>query len=137
MANWIPKLVYNAITITFDYPPQGKDPKGERWKFVGVSNTSKSGLEQTMIDYIENLNTLNFSHISETIKDSLETFLKTWGYLGKEFDFYFDKDVPGTKVTVTIPRNGRNTKPDIHVWDNSVNPRTPMYKFKLMLRSVE
>ena len=136
MSNWIPKIVYNSTTITFDYPPKGKDPIGEQYTFNGTVSESKSGLEQTIIDNIEINYDADFSHVSETIKAQLTTFLTTWGYLGKEFDYDFDKDDAGSKVTVTLPNTGRKVKFDIHIWDNSVSPRTPMYKFKLTMRRI-
>ena len=108
--SWIPKIVYNSTTINFDFPPAGADFKGESYKTVGTITTSKSGIQQTVIDYIEKTNSINFSFVSETVKAQLETFLETHALSGKEFDFYFDKADNATKVTVKLDKGGLNPK---------------------------
>ena len=60
--------------ITFDYPPK-KEPIGESPKWSGSVAISKSGLTQYVEDYIESETTLEFSHISQTIKDKFNYFL--------------------------------------------------------------
>ena len=86
---YIPKIVYNAITITFDFPAKGPDPFGEVSKANSSIATSKSGLQQTLLNFIEKENTLTFSHITQIIKDKIDTLLETHAYLGKEFDRLF------------------------------------------------
>lgn len=136
MSNWIPKIVYDGTTIDFEYPPKGKEVYGETDRFIGIVSVSKSGVEQTLTDHVEIGNSIDFSHVSETIVEQLKTFVRTWGYMGKEFEYFFDKDVPASSVTVTLAKTGRQINFKTVAWRNRDTPPTPMYKFKLKLRRV-
>ena len=128
---YIPKIVYNATTINFDFPPES-DPKGEKYKTVGTVTTSKSGIQQTVVDYIEKGYTINFSFITDTIKTQIETFLETHALLGKSFDYYFDKDDALTKITVQLDSSSMNVDFKIITRKGSGF----LYKFKLKFRRV-
>ena len=107
--NYIPKIIYNSTTIEFDYPPKG-DTFGERIKFVGKITKSKSGVQQTVTDYLEGINTVTYSFLSEALKQSLNTFLTTHALFGKEFDYWTDKGDVATKITVRLDGSSMNPK---------------------------
>jgi hypothetical protein len=107
--SYIPKIVYNATTIEFDYPPEG-DTFGERLKFNGRITKSRSGVQQTITNYIEQINGITYSFVSESVKQSLNTFLITHGLLGKDFEYWFDKDEVSTKFTVKLDSSSMNPK---------------------------
>ena len=110
--SYIPKIVYNSTTIEFDLPPKG-DTLGETIRAVGKVTESKSGIQQTIIDFIEKQNLITFSFLTETKKQALETFMITHGMMGKSFTYFFDKDIPGTAVTVKLHKSSFNTRPKI------------------------
>lgn len=101
--NYIPKIVYGTgpTTIQFDYPPKG-DVKNQTLKATGRTTVSKSGAQQTVTDFVEEINKLTYSHVSETLKTSLETFFLTHALLGKSFTYFFDSGDVATSFTVQL-----------------------------------
>ena len=101
--SFIPKIVFGTgpTTIAFDFPNK-KDPFGLELKHVGKTTVAKSGNTQTITDHILQNNSITFSHVSESIKISLENFFKTHAFLGKSFSYFEDKDDPTTERTVII-----------------------------------
>lgn len=79
-----------AHTIEFIFPP--KEPKGEKKTTSANTSESLSGLKQVSVNYIEGFRSLNFSFLSEDLKNSLETFLDSWGMLGQSFRYYDNKE---------------------------------------------
>ena len=133
--NWIPKIVYGspATTITFEFPPKGPKVRGVRLKHVGTLTKSKSGAQQTITDFIEEINTINFSHVSEIIKGELDTFFTTHGLLGKSFSYFFDKGDAATEVVVKLDRSGTAINFDEQA---STAVDAFIYKFRLKIRRV-
>ena len=130
-ANWIPKIEYGVgpTTITFEYPPKGPKVRGKQLKHIGTRTTSKSGAQQTITDFIEENNTINLSHVSEVITGQLETFFLTHGFLGKSFDYYFDKDDVATKVTVKLDESGTTVN-----FDEQLSTAVDAFLYKLKLK---
>lgn len=92
MANFIPKIVYNSTTITFDVPLEG-DPFGEVVKANNVTSRAASGARQNSQLYLEEFLELNFTFVSKTLKDQVSTFFTTWASQKKVFTFYPHSDV--------------------------------------------
>lgn len=132
---YIPKLVYNAITITFDYPTMGPDAIGETIMANRTVNISGSGEQQTLLHHMEIENNYTFSHISSTLKSSIDTFLKDWGFLGNEFDYYPDKDDATTKITVRLSKRTNSVKYKILTWTGTANAN-PIYELTMRFRRV-
>ncbi len=132
---YIPKIVYDGNTITFDFPVKGPDPFAENLKANSSISQSKSGLQQTLLNFTEIENSLVFSHVSQSIKDSVNTLLTTWAFLGNEFDYFPDKDDAGTKITVTLARSGMAVKYKVLTWTGIANANA-IYEFRLRLRRV-
>lgn len=89
--NWKPKIIYNAITITFSFPPEG-DPLKESIKTASKTSTSLTGLEQSSWFFNEETQSINFKFLTKTELDALRTFYKVWGSRGKVFDYYPSED---------------------------------------------
>jgi len=102
----IPKIVFNATTITYVFPPKGPDSEGETLRQVGRVTVSKSGKEQVITDFIEEINDVRLSFLTEALKDSTKTFLTTHALLGKSFSYFKDKDTPASEIVVTLDRRG-------------------------------
>lgn len=98
-----------GFRIEFELPPK-RDPLGEDTKFVGTTTTSKSGATQTITDYIEKTFKVNFSHISQTLKDEFDNFLITHALLGKSFSYFEDKNEPTSEQIVEKEDNYRSPK---------------------------
>lgn len=95
MSHNVPKLVYGTIptAIVFTYPPVakgGNDP--ESYVSKDHTNFSLAGVRQTSVDYVQAENTVVLSHLSEAQYQAIATFFKTWGYLGKSFQYYEDQN---------------------------------------------
>jgi len=119
--------------IEFDYPPK-KEPIGENPKFNGSVATSKSGLVQYITDYIEIETTLEFSHITQAIKDKFNWFLLTHCLSGNEFSFYRDKDEPTSEEVVE--KNDNYTSPGFKVITRKGTGFSFLWMFKLSFRKV-
>ena len=132
---YIPKIVYNAITITFDYPTVGPDALGQTMKATNNTVVSQSGLQQTLYHFTESVHTFTFSHVSSTLKDSIETFLIDWGFRGKEFDYYPDKDDAATKITVRLTGGSKSVQKKIITWTGS-GTTNAVYEFKMQFRRI-
>jgi len=94
MADFIPKLEYGTITpvtITFDYPPKSDD--GDQLNTIEKISTSISGVRQVIVENIEATRRIEYSHLTQTLVDSLKTFFLNVGGLGKAFKYYDDKDL--------------------------------------------
>ena len=102
MANWIPRIVYNAITLNFTSPPEG-DPINERLRKNIKSSISLNGTEQVSWRYNEETITINFRFLTSTEYNSLKTFWDDWASKGKSFDYYTsnDESARGTYVDRT------------------------------------
>jgi len=85
--NFIPKIIYNSITLSFTYPPE-KDPVNEQIKTAAKVTTSSSGIDQTQFFYNEEIFKMKFKLLTKTQLDALRTFYLDWGSRGKEFDYY-------------------------------------------------
>lgn len=92
MANFLPRILYNAITITY-LTPLEDDPFGEKIKATNVTTTSGSGLQQNNQLYQEEHLKLKFTFVSKALADATRTFFKDWGSRKKVFTFYPHGDV--------------------------------------------
>lgn len=95
MANHIPKIIYNSITVQFDFPPVD-DPLGEKVKTVGDEATSANGTIQYAQRYIEQTYKVKLSFVTKTDADAFRTFFEDWGSLKKEFEYYQHSDESAT-----------------------------------------
>ncbi len=106
--------------IELDYPPievEGEtlDPQERRSK-------SLSGESQVSVDFIEGVRNLLFSHISSTLKTSLQTFHSGHAGLGYSFRYFEDKAVDSyvTYELKTLTWKPRKLAPaglDVYVWN--------------------
>lgn len=111
--NWIPKIIYNSITIEFDIPPV-RDPLNENIKGVGSSTIAADGNEQYSQDYQQEEIKLLFKKLTVAQVIALRTMYKTWALLGKSFDYYIHKSEAGFE-TYTLAKkdfNPKRTSPD-------------------------
>lgn len=109
--NWIPQIEYDPgsgpVIITFDFPVR-KEPFGQSIKFSGKVQESESGRLQTLTNFIAETNKLTFSHVSQTLFEAMEIFLKTHAIQGKEFLFSFDNTDVTTKFTMQLSKRSRS-----------------------------
>jgi len=75
--------------ISFDYPPI--ETEGETLDSKERNTPALSGVTQTSVDYVEGKRTLEFSHVTQAIKDAYYNFFRTYAYLGQDFYYYDDK----------------------------------------------
>ncbi len=78
-----------GFAIAFDYPP--KEETGEILDSKNTSSESLSGVRQTSLNYIEAIRKPIFSFLTQTIYDSVDTFLKNHALLGNSFRYFEDK----------------------------------------------
>lgn len=74
----------------FRYPP--RDDDGEGLNVKERKSTSISGVTQISIDHVEILRPMVFSFLTKDEIDDLRFFWNDWAYIGKEFQFFDDKD---------------------------------------------
>ncbi|MFN8741539.1 MAG: hypothetical protein ACK5YR_16560 [Pirellula sp.] len=74
--------------ISLQYPPI--EPTGAKLNTNAQISESLSGVRQVSIYNIEEIRTLSFSFLTETIKNSFDTFLKTHGCFGQSFRYFED-----------------------------------------------
>ena len=86
MANYIPKLVYNSITLSFSYPPSKDDFENLEPKRVVA--TSVNGTQQVLFQYTEIIRKLTFKFLTQAQHDALQTFFTSWAIAGNTFDYY-------------------------------------------------
>ena len=94
MAHHIPKIIYGStipLTVELEYPPKdyGAPEQDDSKERILVS---LSGQRQVQVDFLEVTRPLKFAGLSETKLAALRTFFRQWGYLGKSFRYYDDKD---------------------------------------------
>jgi hypothetical protein len=119
--------------IQFDYPPK-KEPIGENPKWVGSVSTSKSGLTQYMEDFIEIETSLEFSHISQDIKDRFEYFLLTHCLRGSSFSFY--RDYLESASEEIVEKNDNYTSPSFKIITRKGAGYNFLWSFKFAYRKV-
>jgi len=130
--NWIPKIEFGSgpTTIELDFPQKRPKVVSPKYKHVGTVTKAKSGKQQTITDFIEVLHTIDLSHISETLKLSLESFVLTHAMLGKSFDYFFDKGDVTTKETFKFDKG---VSPEFRE-QAATGVDTFIYKVKFRLR---
>ena len=69
--------------------------------------------EYQLTDHIQKTNQVVLSHLTQTLKEELDNFLITHGFLGLFFDYYEDKGDVATKKTVQIDFRSLTVKPKI------------------------
>lgn len=108
-----------GFEIEFDYPPE--EETGEILDPKFTQSESLSGIRQTSLNFIEVNRKFIFSFLSQSIYNSLSTFLKTWGCLGETFRYYEDKTLTSyveyelDKLKVT-PKKIASRGVDTYVW---------------------
>ena len=100
MPSWIPKIIYNSITLNFTFPPEG-DPINERLTARSKKTVSLNGTEQTLWQINEEIITVNFKFLTQTELDSLRTMWDDWGSHGKDIE-YFSSNDEAARGTFTI-----------------------------------
>ena len=88
----IPKLIYDATTITFELPPTG-DNINEKVSTNARTTLSSNGTEQTQFNYNSQDYVVNFAFLTQALVDEMRTFFLTHGSKGKSFDYFLDKDL--------------------------------------------
>lgn len=88
--NYIPKIVYGSVptTISFSYPPSGFNSQGISVVSNQAVNYSANGSRQTCNNYLEEIIDLEFSLVSDAIKQTVDTFMITHALLGENFRYY-------------------------------------------------
>jgi len=119
--------------LEFDLPPK-KEPIGTDPKWSGSTSTSKSGLVQFIEDYIEIETSLQFSHVSQAIKDKFEWFLLKHCLRGSEFSFFSDKNEPASELVVE--KNDNYTTPGFKVITRKGAGFNFIWSFKFSFRRV-
>lgn len=119
--------------IEFELPPK-KDPVGEQPKWVGNVATSKSGQTQYIEDYVEIETKLEFSHITQAIKEKFEWFLLTHCLRGSSFSYFQDKGEPTSELVVE--KNDNYTSPDFRIITRKGSGFSFLWGFKLDMRRV-
>lgn len=119
--------------ITFEYPPK-KDPVGEDPRWFGSLAKSKSGAIQYVEDYVEIETKLDFSHITQDIKDRFEFFLLTHAFSGKTFSFFRDKNEPTSEEIVE--RGTKYKGPSFKIITRKGTGFNFLWSFKLQFRKV-
>ena len=93
MAHYVPKITYGSFVptvITFTYPPT--EPDRERTTITRKVSESLSGVRQVQLYNQEAVRKLKFRFLSESLVDSLETFVRSWAAQGKSFRYYEDQN---------------------------------------------
>lgn len=126
--NYIPKIVYNATTYTFPYPPE--TDLGESSEAVVKDSVSLAGVQQTSVQYIEGVLKLTFKFLLDADITALNTFFQTWGVYGKSFDYYQHASV-GSYVTYQLKDKKLNPSVIIRRGDG-----TKVYKVDMSFRRV-
>lgn len=122
-----------GFRIEFELPTK-KGPFDENPKWVGSVATSKSGLTQYTEDFIEIETKVNFSHISQAIKDKFEFFLLNHALAGKSFSYFLDKGEPTSELAVE--KNDNYTSPGFKVMTRKGAGFNFLWEFKLEMRRV-
>ena len=122
-----------GFRIEFDLPPR-KDPLAESPKFNGTVKVAKNGDLQSIKDFIERNNNLQFSHVSQTIKDQFDNFLETHAFDSKKFSYFTDKNEPSSEIIVT--KSVRYTDPRFQIMTRKGAGLNFLWKFRLQLRRV-
>lgn len=99
--SYIPKIVYNGITLTFTYPLDGQTDNGEQSSADVVTSTALAGDLQVVYNHTEITRYLKFRLLTPTQLASLQTFFDNWAKLGNSFSFY-ESDNLGTFQTYTL-----------------------------------
>jgi hypothetical protein len=112
--------------LEFVYPPV--EQSGESRKSASHISESLSGMRQVSTDYIEGTRTLRFSFLSQSLFESMETFLGSWGLLGKSFRYYDDKLSVSYQETEldklqSMPKKIAPKGVDQYVWEQSLTFR--------------
>lgn len=119
--------------IEFELPPK-KDPIGEQPKWTGSVATSKSGLTQYIEDFVEIETKIEFSHITQAIKEKFEWFLLTHCLRGSSFSYFQDKGEPTSELIVE--KNDNYTSPGFKIITRKGAGFSFLWTFKLEMRRV-
>jgi hypothetical protein len=76
--------------FSFRYPP--RDDDGEELNVKERKSVSISGVRQISVDHVEILRPMVFSFLTKDEIEDLRFFWNDWAYLGKEFQYFEDKD---------------------------------------------
>jgi len=109
-----------GFEILFDYPPI--EPSGEILESKNTTSESLSGKQQTSVNFVEAKRKLKFAFLTPSLYALVDTFLRTWGILGKEFRYFDDKTLPAFVTTEldslkVEPRKIASRGVDLYVWE--------------------
>lgn len=119
--------------IEFELPPK-KDPIGEQPKWTGSVAVAKSGLTQYIEDFIEIETKLEFSHVTQAIKEKFEWFLLTHCLRGNTFSFFQDKGEPSSELIVE--KNDQYNSPTFKLITRKGAGFSFLWSFKFEMRRI-
>lgn len=106
--------------ILFVYPPI--EPDGPILDTKQTTSESLSGRQQVSVNYVEEVRRFKFSFLSQSLYNSVDTFLRTWGILGKSFR-YFENQTLSSYVEYELnalkvnPKKLASKGVDVYVWE--------------------
>jgi len=95
--NFIPKIEYTELgtglqkTIIFNNPPEG-DPFNEEISTSNIVTTSNNGNRQTQHNYSMEKIKINFTFVSEAVKDQVKDLLINHAFLGGKINYFPSSD---------------------------------------------
>lgn len=129
--NFIPKIEFESggtQTITFDLPPSD-DIRAQNYRTSEKTSTSNNGKQQTQFNFVEDNITLNFTFISESIKQQMDSFMTTHALRGLEFKYFESED---EVEFVTVRLSAKVWAPVILFQTNTLNEFE--YEFRIVMR---
>lgn len=114
--SYIPKIVYNATTLNFDYPPEHDDGEQDAPNITQVP--ALDGTLQSVYNHTEVTRSVTFSLLTPTQFANLQTFYRSWAAKGKSFDYYESNNDPSFQ-TYTIDQNNNGFVPTRQAYSGS------------------
>lgn len=98
MGSWLtPKITYNGTSFVPVYPPKAKIPiDGQR--AVRHDSITTSGVQQSILERIDRVNTFDFPNIPESELSSWDAFL-TWALGGNQWQYTPDSSTSAITFT--------------------------------------
>ena len=97
-----------GFDLEFEFPPV--EEGGETLEPNERTSTSLDGTVQVGTNFIERQREFKFRHISQAIKEAVETFMGDWASWGQPFRYFDDKTLPAFIVYELENRNFRPKK---------------------------
>lgn len=84
----VPQFVYNSATLSPTYAPTKKIPIDNQ-EAIRHDSITTSGLQQSVLERIDRVLTLNFENVPESDLSYWDAFL-SWALAGNQFQYYPD-----------------------------------------------